>query len=116
MAHGISQAEGQNISRKASNEVERLEQTVHAVENMVEKYEAELVEFKSRLEELEMAEVARIEAEIEKKEELFNNHGHEKSYFKVPKLHTHQRNTVRKVRDSKDNSSEDEETKLEREK
>lgn len=29
MAHGISQAEGQIVSRKAKNEVERLEGTVH---------------------------------------------------------------------------------------
>ena len=97
MAHGISQAEGKIVSRKAKNEVDRLEMTVHAVEGMIEKYEAELVESKHRLQELEMAEVARIEAEIEKKEELFNNHGHDKNYFKAPKLHTHHRNTVRKV-------------------
>ena len=45
-----------------------------------------------------MAEVARIEKEIEKKEELFNNHGHEKGYFKVPQLHTHQRKATRKSR------------------
>ena len=90
--------------------------TVHAVEGMIGKYEAELVEFRHRLHELEMAEVARIEAEIEKKEELFNNHGREKTFFKVPKLHTHQRNTVRKANASQENSSEDETTKLEREK
>ena len=64
---------------------------------MIGKYEAELVEFKHRLQELEMAELARIELEIEKKEELFNNHGHEKNFFNVPKLHTHHRKTVRKA-------------------
>ena len=98
MAHGISQAEGRAVSRKAKWEQDRLEQTVQGVEKMIQKYEMELSEFKHRLQELEMAEVARIETEIEKKEELFNNHGHEKGYFKVPHLHTHQRKTVRKVK------------------
>lgn len=62
-----------------------------------------------------MIEVGRIEAEIEKKEELFNNHGHDKNFFKAPKLRTSHRNTVRKAGDSKD-SSESEGKKLEREK
>ena len=81
MAHGISQAEGRAISRKARRECERLERTVQDVDKMVVKHEAELAEFKMRLQELEMSEVSRIEAEILKKEELFNNHGHEKGFF-----------------------------------
>ena len=42
MAHGISQAEGQAISRKAMWECERLERTVRGVDKMIVKYEAEL--------------------------------------------------------------------------
>ena len=61
MQHGITQAEGRIVSRKANQEFDKLEKTVHAVEGMIGKYEAELVEFKHRLQELEMAELARIE-------------------------------------------------------
>ena len=71
---------------------------ISGVEGMIDNYQAELSEFKYRLEELEMSEVARIEKEIEKKEELFNNHGHEKSYFKVPGLHTANRQTTKQLK------------------
>ena len=100
MAHGISQAEGKMASRKAKFEGDRLEATLAGIEQMIEKYETELSEFRQRLHEMEMAEVARIEAEMSKKEELFNNHGHEKGYFKVPELHTKTRSTVRKITES----------------
>ena len=93
MQHGITQAEGRIASRKAAFAHKASSNIITGIESMIAKHEYELAEFKHRLEELEMAEVGRLEKEIEKKEELFNNHGRDKDFFKAPDLHT----TVRKI-------------------
>ena len=61
MAHGITAAEGRIVSRKAQFEDLRATATISGIEKMIVKYEQELAEFKHRLEEMEMAEVARNE-------------------------------------------------------
>ena len=61
-----------------------------------------------------MSEVSRIEAEILKKEELFNNHGHEKGFFQAPHLHTHIRKKIRVLNGSKEDVLQDEETEEDR--
>jgi len=59
-----------------------------------------------------MSEVERVEKEMNRKEELFNNHGHDKNFFKAPELHTKLRDNTRKKKDGQDVIDVTEEEKL----
>ena len=63
---------------------------------MIAAYQQEIKEQKYRLYEMEFQEVERMEVENQKEEELWYNHGKEKTYFQVPNLSTgkkHRRNS-----------------------
>lgn len=74
---------------------------------MVEKYQQELSQWKIRMVKLEQAEVNRLAKENAYAEELYNNHGKPKTYFKVPKLATRVRSNSRRFKKLDDTQKED---------
>ena len=74
---------------------------------MIKGYEQEIKGYKFRIRQLEAAEIKRISKEVEYKEELANNHGKPKSYFKVPALFTRVRSSSRRIRKLRDEQEED---------
>ena len=80
-AHGISSDVARKAARRASKL--RLETTVlkDEIENMIDAYREEIREQKFRLYEMEFKEVERLDAENQKEEELWYNHGKAKTYF-----------------------------------
>jgi hypothetical protein len=107
MNHGITQAKSLAVSRKAGFERKLSNQSIHCVNELIKNYEREIKEYKFRIQKLEAAEIKRLSKEVEYKEELANNHGKPKSYFKVPALFTRVRSSSRRIRKLRDEQEED---------
>ena len=107
MNHGITQAKGLSVSRRAAFERKLSNQSIQNVTDMIKNYEREIKGYKYRINQLEQAEIKRIGKEVEYKEELANNHGKPKNYFKVPALFTRVRSSSRRIRQLRNEQEED---------
>ena len=80
-AHGISQDVARKAARRASKLRQETTMLKDNIEDMINAYREEIREQKFRLYEMEYNEVERLDAENQKEEELWYNHGKAKTYF-----------------------------------
>ena len=88
----MTAANGYRVSMHARTARNRSAKSIASVKSMVDGYDKEVKESKKRISLLEVAEVERLCKEINYREELLQNSGKPKSYFKVPDLQASLRN------------------------
>lgn len=98
MEHGVSACNSLIASKRAAKERKLSSQSIAEIKELIRRFESEQESFTKNMREMEQAELERLYREALFKEELANNHGKPKSYFKVPNLSTASRRSSRRFR------------------
>jgi len=96
MEHGITQSTGLQVVRRAAFEKKMSTQSMCGAEALISGYAREIAGYKYRMQRMEQDEIERLAKESRYREELADNHGKPKDYFKVPGLATRVRSFSRR--------------------
>ena len=88
MDHGVTAAHSREISNRAREVSNRSSRSISAVRQVLDEYDQEMEAHKDRIAIMEIAEVHRLQQELAYQEELANNHGKPKDWWKVPAFQT----------------------------
>ncbi len=86
MHHGVTASQSLQVSRRAAFQKKMSTQSIQDVGELIQSYNEEERNYRFRMNKLEQAEIQRLAKETAYKEELWNNHGKPKSYFKAPQF------------------------------
>lgn len=107
MDHGVTASTSLQVSRRAAFSRKMTSQSIQDVGELVQSYKQEVDGYNLRIKRLEAAEVERLAKEAAYREELWNNHGKPKSYFKAPKFALAVRSNSRRIKKMQEKNAED---------